>query len=194
MRLALALCALATGAAAEGCPTAADLAGGIRLEQASGQMTIVTRREGDELRVDSDIRFDGGGGQQTVAYYEHPLAMTHRTDSRDGPLAEYSRDPAELNDILSLREWSSDFRFLRNGMVQSLGTHTVRLTGLGDARFGDCSYTVWRVSSEIAFSDGTAFASERIFAPDLGIVVGETFYGTSGRVVNVLTFDQITAE
>mgnify|MGYP006921610234 CR=1 FL=1 len=193
MRLALALSLIATGAVAQDCPTAADLENGIRLTRNEPFFSILQTATPEGL-TEARIMDRGAGPEAVSSVYAHPLTVVRRISAGGVLELAYADDTAELNSLPGPRQWHTEVTLLSDGQEINRGTYAVRLSGLGDATIGDCSYTVWRIN-EVMTLDGMApLAFEKSYAPDLGLVLSSIRLDPEGTPVGGVFFDEITAE
>jgi len=198
--LAAALVATATPLAAGAqsnnntCPTQADMQAGVLLSMDDGGFAMLSRTTPDGVEVTSIVTYSDGAIARTITTFEHPLALPPQVNAQGPTFSEYEKPLAGLDGLPNTRDWVSDFRFVRDGAVVETGTQTSRLTGFGQITVGECSYDVWRVHRQIRYSDGFALYAEHVYAPSLGIILGETTLDENGNPRAAVFFDEIMAE
>ncbi len=194
MKLAAALCLVASGAVAQDCPTPDDLDTGITLSLADGSFSMRTTSVRDGIEVTSNSVNANGEVFSSTATFAHPLALPLVVNPNGPTLAVYDLPVQGLDNLPMTREWTSGFEFQVDGETVDTGAQVSRLTGLGQIEIGACAYDVWRVRRQITYGDDLALNSEHVYSPDLGIILGETTLDAEGAPRAALFFDEIVAE
>lgn len=97
MKTAAVLCIIATGAAAQDCPTADDLETGVRLvRDAPFSTSFFHRRSGELLVVDRQMNRDGIRVEDTTTY-QHPLIPAVRESGADTLEISIEQDPSQID-------------------------------------------------------------------------------------------------
>ncbi|MBU2994439.1 hypothetical protein Q4555_06295 [Octadecabacter sp. 1_MG-2023] len=192
MRLALALIASSTGAVAQDCPTAADLDAGktITLSSTIEPVFMENRITPRGLAITS-VRQFSGQNIRIELFFEHPLALPH---SGSGARTEYETSLDELDNLATLRTWSSEVTVFEGAEEIGRITQTLDLTALGSATLSGCEYTIWRIDESISDEDGQTRFGQKVYAPDLGLMIAEYGLNENGNRIGGLSFDQIAAE
>ncbi|RYG89525.1 hypothetical protein EU803_17500 [Loktanella sp. IMCC34160] len=185
--------ATASSVAAQDCPTAEDLETGIRLTRTDPLFSVVLTRTPDGISEARVMERDGVP-EDVSSVYSHGLTVTRRIGAGGTLELRYDRDTTELDSLPGYREWTSPVALLSNGEVVNSGTYTVRISGLGDATIGDCTYTVWRVQDRLQMEGLQPLAFEKAFAPDLGIPLSAIQLAPDGSPVSGVFFDEIAVE
>ena len=195
--LAAALCvaALPPAASADICPTGADLATGITIFGAPNEMRTTYTSLPDGLRSSTTLN-PRSNRPPLVLEVAHALALVR---SSDGKGATYERSLDALDSLDALGAWSSAVTVIRpNGDVLT-GEATYTFLGHDRAAMGPCGYVIWRVLVENDLSnDETGLQTyskiEKLYAPDLGLVLTQIYIREDGTRVEVPYRTQITAE
>lgn len=185
---------IGTAAAAQDrCPTAEDMATGIRLTRNDPLFSVVLTRTEDGI-AEARVMSRGDSPEEVSTFYSHGLTVTRRIGSGGTLELRYDRDTAELDSLPGYREWSTPVMLLSDGLEANGGTYTARISGLGDATIGDCTYTVWRVQDRLELAGMQPMVFEKAFAPDLGIPLSAIQIAPDGSPVSGVFFDEIAIE
>lgn len=192
--LAVALCAAAPLAAgADTCPTKADLEGGVRLTRVDPFFSIVQTQTSDGL-AEARIMQQGAAKDAISSLYDHPLTVIRRIGANGTLELIYADDTAILDQLPSLREWSTAVSLVSEGETINSGQYSVRIIGFGEAEVGACAYDVWRIQDTLALEGSAPLRFEKSFAPALGLVLSSIRLDPQGAPIAGVFFDEIEAE
>lgn len=188
---------LPQAASAQSCPTRADAdadGDGVRLTRSAPFMTILLTNRGD-THIEERRTKRGGKTDRVRSTYLHPLAVAQRQDSRSVLTLKYSRNTKRLQELDRNKVWRSRVEVLNGRETFSKGTVTMRLRGTGTHTVGRCTYKVWSVIEAYEMSDRPVSMREKIYAPELGIVLTSYKLGRDGKTrLNGFFPDRISAE
>ena len=168
-------------ALAGSCPTRADLdKGGIRLTRSSPYMSVLLTKSGD-THIEERTTKRGGVTQRVRSTYLHPLAVAQRQDSKSVLTFKYGRNTKSLQRLDRDKVWTSPVSLLNGTETIDKGTVTSRFRGKGTLKVGGCSYAVWSVIEEVKLTKLPTSTGERIYAPELGVVLNYYRLGSDGK-------------
>lgn len=182
-------------AAAQECPTLADLDRGVVLEVQEPYFRGIWTRQDEHLnlRASNDPR----------AKTNDPEAQWHRSDFAHaltpmswggGYSMQYNRSTSNLRIEVGAPEWKSDFIMRRKAKNDLPGILTITPDGADTISVGSCNYPViWtRVAMEIV---GAEIIRERkAYAPSLGLVLVVEKLDPDGKVTSRTAVDRISAK
>ena len=182
-------------AAANNCPTASDLAGGIRLTSSEIRLINVYRSTADGVELTTIATLSDDSLAENKSVYSTPLALPLASSFAGTPSGtRYAVSTSGLRNLAAAGTWISDFDFSIDGVVSDTGTQTSRLINTGSHSIGGCPYDVWTVQRDIEYADGYTQRSEHKYSPELGIFFVETLFDSDGKAMASTVFDQIEAE
>lgn len=201
---------IATGAAADGCPTHDDMTSGVTLWMLEDRFAISFQQTSEGLKT---VEVDPNAPTRNWSNVEpDPHSLTpRRLSTFEGATLEYQNDPESLVDLDTLGVWRSEITIVPDiAPGASPQDHRTTTTGLFEIRFGEtknvtfgpCSYEAWSVEIELSLENDThREIRERVFLPELGISVSVDGYDHAysrnfgfSRFYADLPFDEITAE
>lgn len=197
--IAAALVAAATplAASAETCPTSSDLTKGITLVRFDPYLSWYAKREGASQPIVIEALNPGLGLIGTYRMiFEHGLVPIQKT-ARLPASIDYDRDTSELVQLPALGEWSAIATSISMNLYGPAAvetSQTLRFLEHDVLEVGGCPYDIWRVHHTTSWQSFGSRTLEKLYAPELGLVIGQSNIDGAGGAINTLVFDQITAE
>jgi len=185
--------AIATGAAAQDCPAAADLRGGVRLTRVDPLLSTVTTRTTagyEEARVNAL----NGPPRDVSTVYIHPLAVVRRVDATGALTVAYAEDPNALRDLPQLGRWASPVTLSARGAVIGRGLYTAEFIEIIPVTIGTCTYDTWLVQDTLTLAGRAPIRFAKYYAPGVDLVVQAIRLDPAGTSISTVQFDEIRAE
>lgn len=184
-----------TGAAtAAQCPTGADLAKGIRVENTGTKTrSDYSRASASEHLIEKRVNASRSNKRvkQTTWYVN---GLMPGATNRGGGMTKmvYPRDATRQVKRLPQQGFRIRFQSYFSGRKHETGSTSYRYEGKGTVKIGACSYEVWKVRTDTKLADGKRFIWRQYYAPNLDISLRAEKLNPAGRVVHSVGYNKIS--
>ena len=191
--LSAALTASAAAASAQ-CPTSADLAKGIRVENTGTKTrSDYTRANASEHLVEKRVnRSRSNKAIKQTTWYVNGLMPGATTRGGGMTKMVYPRDATRQVKRLPQQGFSIRFQSYYGGRKLEAGHTSYRFEGKGTVKVGSCTYDVWKVRTDTKLADGKRFVWRQYYAPNLDISLRAEKLTPQGGVVHSVAYNKIS--
>ncbi|MCT2539629.1 hypothetical protein [Sedimentimonas flavescens] len=172
------------------CPTGGDFKVGdkLHLVRADPLMDVVySKRSGGSIREDRTMVRDGAAQQIQTDYLNGVFAVR-----RVGTATLALKFPAELATFdPSAVGAKIDVAVALSGAANQSGRLQAEVVRRDRVRIGGCRYKVTVVRDILSLSGTASIRTERLYQPDLGVIVGALILNSDGSPQSRVAFDKI---
>lgn len=180
-----------TSLAQAACPTAGDLATGVKLIRDTPFFGSVFTRNGTVV-AEQRLRATNGDLSPAKSLYPHPLIIGRRESDRGVLELRYVEDTNALNTLPRIKVWRSKTLLISDEAQVDQGVSEITFLQSGAITVGQCTYDVWHVNTRLMLGNRAPIVFEKAYAPDLDLVLRSTKMTADNQPISVVEFDQIT--
>ncbi len=176
------------------CPTSADLAKGIRVENTNTK----TRSDYSRASPSEHLVEKRANRTRTNKVVKQTTWLVNGlmpgATTRGGGMTKmvYPRDATSQVKRLPQKNFSIRFQSYFGGRKYEKGHTSYRYEGKGTVKLGSCSYEVWKVRTDTKLADGKRFIWRQYYAPGLDISLRSEKLSPQGRAMYAVTYNKIS--
>jgi hypothetical protein len=177
------------------CPSGADLANGIRLEdQRSKTTSVFTRASPDAHLIEK--RRGGTAGETGVQTTWYLNGLTPGATDRNGYETRFVHlsDPrpklARLGN--GLNQTSVRFRIMSSGRELDTGRTTFTYEGRAQITISNCRYDALKIRTDTKLASGAHYTWRQFYAPEIDIALRSEKLNQQGRTLSANTYNTIS--